>query len=90
MIDFGRVVGFHWDTGNDSKGEDKLGVSRVEAEQIFFNLLLRLTADDRHRGWERRLHALGRTDGGRLLHITFTLREAGRLIRVISGRDANR
>ena len=31
-----------------------------------------------------RSHALGHTDAGRLLHISFTLRGNGRLIRVIS------
>ena len=90
MIDFGRIVGFQWDTGNDCKSEDKHGVSRAEAEQVFFNIPLRLAADERHSGWEQRLHALGRTDDGRILHITFTLREAGQLIRVISARDTNR
>lgn len=34
-----------------------------------------------------RFGALGVTDEGRRLHITFTLRTAGTLIRVISARD---
>ncbi|MBI5751351.1 MAG: BrnT family toxin [Hydrogenophilales bacterium] len=33
---------------------------------------------------------LGKTDEGRLLHITFTLRNAGASIRVISARDMHR
>ena len=37
-----------------------------------------------------RFHALGRTDIGRLLHISFTLRSEGRLIRVISARAMSR
>jgi len=36
-----------------------------------------------------RYHALGMTHAGRL-HITFTLREDGTLIRVISARDMHR
>ncbi|KAF0165325.1 MAG: hypothetical protein FD157_1312 [Rhodocyclaceae bacterium] len=32
----------------------------------------------------------GRTDEGRLLHLTFTLRKAASLIRVISARDMHR
>jgi uncharacterized protein len=36
------------------------------------------------------LHALGRTDKGRRLHIAFTLRGAGTRIRVISARDMSR
>ena len=39
---------------------------------------------------EVRLHALGRTDAGRLIHISFTLRGGGRLIRVISARTMHR
>lgn len=35
-------------------------------------------------------HALGRTDDGRLLHITFTLRDKDTKIRVISARDTSR
>jgi hypothetical protein len=46
--------------------------------------------DSRHSEKEARLHALGKTDGGRLLHITFTLRDAGRKIRVISARDMHK
>jgi len=37
-----------------------------------------------------RYHALGRTLEERRLHITFTLREDGLLIRVISARDMHR
>jgi uncharacterized DUF497 family protein len=33
---------------------------------------------------------LGKTDDGRQLHVTFTLRAKGTLIRVISARDMNR
>ncbi|MEO8118980.1 MAG: hypothetical protein ABI606_06625 [Rhodoferax sp.] len=36
------------------------------------------------------MHALGKTDEGRALHITLTLRSSGTLIRVISARDMRR
>ena len=62
----------------------------AEAEQVFFNIPLLLLADARHSQQEAHHHALGRTDEGRLLHITFTLRKAGSLIRVISARDMHR
>ena len=90
MIDLGRVEAFDWDAGNSRKSADKHGVSRAEAEQPFFNEPLLLLRDDRHSDAEPRYHALGRTDDGRLLHITFTLRADGRLIRVISARDMHR
>ena len=89
MIDLTKVTGFDWDDGNARKN-DKHGVSRAEAEQIFFNEPLLLIADVKHSQGESRLHALGRTDEGRMLHITLTLRNAGESIRVISARDMHR
>lgn len=90
MIDLTAAEGFQWDAGNARKSADKHGVSQGEAEQAFFNDPLLLLADDGHSEAEPRFHALGRTDGGRRLFIVFTLRDARRLIRVISARDMNR
>lgn len=89
MIDLRKINGFNWDDGNARKN-DKHGVSMAEAEQVFFNAPLLLLEDVAHSKNEARLHALGKTDDGRTLHITFTLREAGQLIRVISARDMHR
>src|SRR5471032_726178 len=90
MFDFLRVVGFDWDDGNSRKSAEKHDVSQAEAEQIFFNDPLLVVEDVGHSVRESRLHALGRTDTGRLLHISFTLRGDGRLIRVISARTMHR
>ena len=87
MIDLDKVTGFDWDAGNSRKSEDKHGVSMAEAEQVFFNTPLLVLDDVAHSQTEVRLHALGKTDDGRTLHVTFTLRDHGRLIRVISARD---
>jgi uncharacterized DUF497 family protein len=46
--------------------------------------------DHRRSDTEQRFHALGKTQDGRLLHVTFTLRDGGKLIRVISARDMHR
>lgn len=89
MIDLAKISGFDWDAGNARKNE-KHAVSVAEAEQVFFNAPLLVGADARHSERERRLHALGRTDNGRLLHITFTLRDSDTKIRVISARDMHR
>lgn len=90
MIDWTQIIGFEWDVGNSRKSADKHGVGQGEAEQIFFNQPLLLLPDPRHSEQEVRYHALGKTDNGRLLHITFTLRGAGTLLRVISARDMHR
>lgn len=90
MIDFDRVTGFDWDDGNARKSVAKHGVSQAEAEQVFLNEPLLVIEDKGHSGGEARYHALGRSDGGRRLHVTLTLRKSGTLIRVISARDMHR
>jgi hypothetical protein len=90
MIDWTPVEGFDWDEGNSRKSTDKHGVSQAETEQIFFNDPLLVLDDPRHSDCEARFHALGRTDAGRLLHVTFTLRHDDTLIRVISARPMHR
>ncbi|MEX0731448.1 MAG: BrnT family toxin [Aquisalimonadaceae bacterium] len=90
MIDWTRIVGFNWDEGNGRKSADKHCVSQAEAEQTFFNEPLLLVSDLSHSQREPRFHALGQTDECRLLHVTFTLRAGGALIRVISARDMHR
>ena len=90
MIDLARIEGFQWDEGNGRKSIEKHDVSQGEAEQVFFNEPLLIVEDVSHSVEELRLHALGRTDARRLLHITFTLRGDGRLIRVISARTMHR
>ena len=90
MIDLSRIEGFQWDEGNGRKSIEKHDVSQGEAEQVFFNEPLLMVEDVSHSVEELRLHALGRTDARRLLHITFTLRDGDRLIRVVSARTMHR
>lgn len=89
MIDLTKITDFDWDNGNTRKN-DKHGVSTAEAEQVFFNEPLLLIVDTKHSQGESRYHALGKTDAGRTLHITFTLRKAGESIRVISARNMHK
>ena len=89
MLEFRQNNVFNWNDGNARKNE-KHGVSMAEAEQVFFNAPLLVLEDGAHSQQEPRLHALGKTDDGRTLHIAFTLRQSGVLIRVISARDMHR
>jgi uncharacterized DUF497 family protein len=89
MIDLVSVAGFEWDDANKRKN-DKHGVTPAEAEQVFFNQPLLLLDDVKHSQPEARFHALGTTDEGRRLHITFTVRGSGTSIRVISARAMHR
>ncbi len=87
--DFSAVAGFDWDEGNAMKGE-KHAVSAAEAEQLFVNEPLVVLEDVAHSIAEPRWHALGRTNDGHLLHVTFTLRAGGAKVRVISARPMHR
>ena len=89
MIGWGLISGFDWDDGNATKNNAH-DVTMVEAEQVFFNQPLLIIEDTRHSIVELRLHALGKTDQGRMLHITFTLRDENTKIRVISARDMHK
>jgi len=89
MIILEKVAGFDWDAGNARKN-DRHGVSTAEAEQVFFNVPVLMLPDSAHSQSEPRYHALGKTIDGRRLHISFTLRGDGKLIRVISARDMHR
>lgn len=90
MVTLIRIDGFEWDDGNSRKNVDKHGVSQSETEQIFFNAPLLVVEDPRHSAEEPRFHALGKTDDGRRLHVTFTVRQDGTKLRVISARDMHR
>lgn len=80
--------GFEWDKGNDKKNWLKHDVLCEEAQQAFFNQPFFVVQDEKHSHKEARYHALGQTDEGRLLHVSFTLRASR--IRVISARPMHR
>ena len=88
MIEFRQVSGFDWEEGNARKNLVH-DVMQSDAEQVFFNA--HFIADDfAHSAEEPRWHLLGVTNSGRRLHITFTLRDNGAKIRIISARDMSR
>jgi len=80
--------GFDWDEDNILKNWEKHGVAASECEQIFFNLPLITSPDEKHSKKEPQFYALGHTDAGRALFIVFTIRK--NLVRIISARDMNR
>jgi uncharacterized DUF497 family protein len=90
MIDLERVVGFDWDDGNARKSLEKHGVSQREAEEVFEDPFLRILVDAKHSSDEGRFHAYGGNFTGRKLQVSFTLRDDGTLIRVISARPMSR
>lgn len=89
MVNLERIAGFDWDAGNERKNVDKHAVSQAEAESVFDDFRLLVREDIKHSKAETRFQALGETTAGRLLHVSFTLRGNGTLIRIISARDMN-
>ena len=85
---FPDVEGFQWDEGNSSKNWARHGIGQTEAEQIFVDRPVVVIGDVAHSGTEARYFSFGRTDGGRLLTVVFTVR--GQLLRVISARPMSR
>jgi uncharacterized protein len=90
MLDLGQITGFDWDDGNSRKSTDKHNVSQREAEEVFLDPRLLIFLDKKHSGEETRYHAYGSTTAGRRLQVSFTLRQNGTLIRVISVRAMSR
>ncbi len=81
-------TGFDWDDGNLEKNWERHRVPFWEAEEVFFTEPLVVSADRRHSIVESRYLALGQTDSGRRLFISFTVRNS--LVRIISARDMTR
>ena len=91
MADFKDLLnctGFEWDKHNADKIWNKHRVAPSECEQIFFNLPIIITDDEKHSKKEKRYYALGRTDIDRLLFAVFTVRKDR--IRIISARNMSR
>lgn len=83
-----RVSGFDWDAGNIDKIWKKHLVTPNEAEEVFFNKPLLVLPDPDHSQSEQRFSAMGKTDAGRLLFISWTSRSPN--ICVISARPMSR
>ena len=81
------LKGFEWDAGNWGKSERKHGIAAIEAEDVLLNDPL-CQVDTRHSDDEQRYVALGRSNEGRRLFISFTVRRSQ--VRIISARPMSR
>jgi hypothetical protein len=89
MVDLSDVIGFEWDSGNETKNA-KHGITCQQAEEVFSNAPLWIADDVVHSAAEERARAIGATNDGLVLVVAFTLRASGTKIRVISARIASR
>ena len=74
---------FQWDEGNGQKNFVRHGITREESEQVFFNPYV-LKPDKIHSSREDRFHLIGKTDAGKILFMSFTIRN--NKIRIISAQ----
>jgi uncharacterized protein len=81
------LMGFEWDEANRGKSERKHGIAAAEAEEALLNDPL-CQVDRRHSGAEQRYVALGVTNDGRRLFLSFTVRRSR--VRIISARPMSR
>lgn len=86
-----KIQGFDWDKGNIDKNIKKHNVTDKESEEVFTNQPL-VSKDEKHSENKERFQALGVTNRGRLLFVSFTIRKIDNKlkIRVISARDTNK
>ncbi len=82
-----KPTAFEWDKGNINKNFVKHKVTNRESEEIFDNEPL-VSEDIGHSKKETRFQALGTTDEGRFLFLSFTIRKDK--IRIISARDMSK
>ncbi len=83
------VLEFDWDQWNIQKNESKHGISKLEAESLFYDRNLSLFPDTHHStSKEMRYIAYAATFAQRVLMCAFTLR--GAKIRLISVRQASK
>lgn len=79
---------FIWDKGNIDKNLIKHRISNKEAEEVFFDSKKQEYPDPSHSKKEIRKIVVGKTKGGRILFLVYTLRK--NKIRIISARNINR
>ena len=88
MMILPKPISFEWDEGNIDKNLVKHNVTNREAEEPFGNKPFLIHKDVKHSRTEERFQALGQTDVGRRLFLSFTIRRSK--VRIISARDMNR
>ncbi len=85
---FPDLEGFQWDAGNREKNWHGHEVLAGEIEQSFFNRPVIVAPHPKHSRVEQRHFLLGRSNEGRELTITFTIR--GKFVRPIMARPMSR
>ena len=87
VLELPHPITFEWDAGNLTKSLTKHDVTNQEAEEIFFNFNI-IFSDSKHSKKEERLLILGRSDNGKFVISSFTVRDSK--LRIITSRAASK
>ncbi len=79
---------FDWDIWNINKNELKHGVSKLEAESVFYDSKFVIFEDFKHSEKEKRFVSFGYSSENRILMVGFTIRKPQK-IRIITARIAS-
>ena len=79
-------INFVCDKAKQNQNLRKHGIDLIEASAVFFDPLALVNHDLEHRASEDRFCILGRSEGGKLLFVSYTIR--GEAVRIISARRA--
>ncbi len=89
VTDLDKIEGFEWDEGNKEKNFRKHGITNKECEEVLDNEPILISLDKAHSSDEEmRYQVLGKTDPGKKLFLSFTIRN--NKIRIISARDMSK
>ena len=83
-------ISFSWDDRKNSSNQKKHGVSFEEAQSVFFDEKAIEYFDPDHSESEDRFLMLGQSYRLRILVVSYTLRNDGTEIRIISARKATK
>jgi uncharacterized DUF497 family protein len=85
-----KELKFTWDENKALTNQQKHGVSFEEAKTVFYDNYARLIIDPDSSQKEERFLLLGLSNQLRLLLVCHCCREAGKQLRIISARKANK
>lgn len=88
MVNLDKLTEFEWDIWNIDKSYKKHGITPNEAEEIFLDEDILTDEDTKHSEREERFTAIGKSLGGNMLLVVFTIRN--NKIRIISARKAHK
>ena len=84
------MIKFEWDAAKSAANIKKHGVSFDEAQTVFYDEFAVQFFDEGHSHEEERFLLLGLSTGAKLLLVCHCERDSGKVVRIISARNATK